>query len=90
MSTRVPGVGSGGSTEVTNLFHDGKDAKSSQAARTVDGGAAMMMLVLTVGISREVLMCPGVQVSRCPGVQVSRMAKHWWLNTLADRIVAVN
>jgi len=52
MRRRVPGVGSGvgGSTEVTNLFHEGKDGKSSHAARTVDGGAAMMMLVLTEGI----------------------------------------
>ena len=50
MRTCNPGVGSGGSTELTNLFQEGKDAKSSHAARTVEGGASMMMFVLMVGI----------------------------------------
>ena len=74
MSTRVPGVGSGGSTEVTNLFHDGKDAKSSQAARTVDGGAAMMMLVLMEGIEESCVEVSGLQDG-----------EHWWFKYAADR-----
>jgi hypothetical protein len=39
-----------------NLFQEGKDGKSSHAARTVDGGAEMMMLVLIEGIARDVEM----------------------------------
>jgi hypothetical protein len=56
MSRAVPGVGFvvGGSTEVTNVFHEGKDGKSSHAAHTVEGGALMIMLVLTEGIARAV------------------------------------
>jgi len=63
MPRRVPGVGSGvgGSTEVMNLFHEGKDGKSSHAARTVDGGAAMMMLVLIEGIEESCVEVSGVQ-----------------------------
>jgi hypothetical protein len=58
MHRGVPGVASdvGGSIEVMNLFQEGKDGKSSHAARTVDGGAEMMMLVLIEGIA-EVLRC---------------------------------
>jgi hypothetical protein len=58
-----------------NLFHEGNDGKSSHVARTVDGGAAMMTLVLMEGIEE-----------RCvDGSGVTQDGEHWSFKYAADR-----